>query len=157
MRRAMFLLSALIIALAVGLGVTMQRGTPTAGVAIIGDKSQDLLKETGLSQALPLHTAALTVVSVEEWFKLRYVEDMHALCGATCMDGTGLVRILRLSPTGSSRVLIVNHEALNSAKPIACVADVVRAELTDGLKTRPPCARDVTQANLWAVPGLGTF
>ena len=140
-------------------GVVISRQTPKAGVAIIGDQTPKLLELTGLKQTLPLHTAAITVVSVEDWTRLRYIADMHALCGAACADPAGAVRVLRLRPGGSDVVLYLNHEMLGVTEDLPCLAGIILAEpqgsvTDDGL---PECAGSGEVLSLWSVPGLGTF
>lgn len=159
MRRRGILIGAGVVLGLVLLALWSARGTPKAGVAVIGDKAQTLLQEAKMSQTLPLHTAAVTVVSVTDWLRLSYVADMHALCGHACDGDVGIVRILRLSPTGSDKVVILNHENLGLIDNLPCLAAVLRAETAQigAPENSPSCAADPVAQTHWHFPGLGTF
>ncbi|NBC96045.1 MAG: hypothetical protein GVY27_06790, partial [Deinococcus-Thermus bacterium] len=92
-------------------GVWLAMASETGGVAILGDDAPALHEAFGTDQALPVRSAAFTVVSVSSWDRLDYISDMKALCGADCAGDTGLVRAVRLSPLGSRKIVFVNHAA----------------------------------------------
>jgi len=134
------------------------RGVPDAGggVAVIGDAAPQIHAAMGTAQALPLHTAALTVVAVADWSRLRYLDDMRALCGSACGGTAALVRVLRLSPGGARKVVLVDLSrwpGVAGAAPsagagpdwsdadFACLAEALAAERTAlGPGALPSCA-----------------
>ncbi|MEM1430308.1 MAG: hypothetical protein AAGG09_12705 [Pseudomonadota bacterium] len=150
--------------------LTVLNGTPRGGVAVLGDEAPALHLAMGTAQALPLHTAAVTVVSVQGWERLRYIPDMADLCGPECFGTGGLVRVVPLSPTGSRKILFVNLEAwpgtagltrASEEKDFACVAETLTAEFA---RLRPApvphCAApvEVAQGTRWVLPaGLGAL
>ena len=145
------------------------------GLAVIGDAAPQIHAALGTEQALPLHTAALTVVSVAGWERLRYMGDMQALCGDACADETALVRAVRLTPGGARKVVFVNLSrwpGIERVGPPAgdgadwagadfgCLATALaaeRARLRPG--ALPPCANTLAEPGrlrLGLPWGLGT-
>jgi hypothetical protein len=138
------------------------------GVAILGDDAPALHAAMGTAQALPVGSAAFTVVSVQGWDRLRYIADKARLCGAACAGEAGLVRAVRLSPTGSRKVVFVNLDAWpGTADPqaperdFACLARTLATERTRlAAAPLPDCATAVPVAGgtRWVLPaGLGAL
>ena len=138
------------------------------GVAVLGDAAPALHEAMGTAQALPVGSAAFTVVSVQGWDRLRYISDMARLCGADCAGEAGLVRAVRLSPTGSTKVVFVNLDAWPGtadpeapARDFACLARTLAAERTRlGAAPLPDCAdaAPVAGGTRWVLPaGLGAL
>lgn len=153
---------AVAVAVAVGLGVILSSGTPRSGVAVIGDEGPAILEAAGWSQALPLSSAGVTVVSVDSWEKLRFIGDMWQLCGTVCEGEAGLVRIVELLPRGSRKVVLVNLSAWprSGERPdFDCIADALGREARQiGAPATPAsCAAGAAEARTrWALPfGLG--
>ncbi|MEM9249490.1 MAG: hypothetical protein AAGB05_12445 [Pseudomonadota bacterium] len=162
---------AVLASLCVGAGWIILRADPSGGgVAVLGDEAPALHSAMGTQQALPLHTASITVVSVQGWGRLRYIPDMANLCGEACYGDPGLVRVVPLSPTGSRKVVFVNLEAwpgtagltrATEEKDFACVAQTLRAEFRSVRSAAvPECATDVPMqtGTRWVLPaGLGAI
>lgn len=137
--------------------------TPLSGTAVIGDKAPALRAAMGLSDAVDPARSAVLIVSVEDWWKLRYVSDMKAVCGEACSGDTGLVRVVELSPRGSRKLLFVNLAAwpgtLDAPPDMACLAGTLAEERAQlGAADLPACAGAVpVQAGTrWRLPlGLG--
>jgi hypothetical protein len=161
MRRRIWI-AAGIAALAAAAGSALWLGGPgRAGVAVIGDAAPAILAAAGWSQALPLHTAALTVVSVEGWEKLPFIADMAALCGAACGGSEALVRVIELAPGGTRKVVFVNLAAwprAGDAPDFGCLAAALAEERRRSRGAMmPDCAGAVPVGRTrWALPfGLG--
>ena len=135
-------------------------------VAVLGDEAPSIRAAMGTEQALPLHTAALTVVSVQGWERLSYIGDLAGHCGGACTGETGLARALLLGPGGTRKLVFVNLDAwpgtaTEAGKDFACLARALTAERTalapDAL---PACAEDVAtggRTRLALPAGLGTI
>lgn len=158
------------LALAAGAGaaawVAASRGERPEGVAILGDAAPALHAALGTEQALPVASAAFTVVSVSAWDRLAYIADMAALCGGACTGEAGLVRAVRLSPRGSRKVVFVNHAAWpgiagREAPEFGCLARTLAAERGQiGPGAPPACAEPVplAEGTRWVLPlGLGAL
>lgn len=152
----------LILVMAVALG----NGGGRAGTAVIGDRTPAILEAAGWSQTLPLGTAGLTVVSVEDWDRLSYIADMAALCGRACAGDATLVRVVALAPRGSHKVLFVRLEGWPRAEggeepDLACLALTLHSEAQTllGPSDTPACAGNAARARTrWALPfDLGTL
>ncbi|MEM0937252.1 MAG: hypothetical protein AAF646_07625 [Pseudomonadota bacterium] len=158
-------------AVLIGAGWLALRPEPGGGgVAVLGDEAPALHAAMGTEQALPLHTAAVTVVSVQGWERLRYIPDMADLCGLDCYGTGGLVRVVPLSPRGSRKIVFVNLEAwpgttgltrATEEKDFACLAAALRAEFAAlTAASLPECTGDVPieRGTRWVLPaGLGAL
>jgi len=159
MRRAHVWIGFGAIVLALGVGLATLLGGPRAGTAVIGDEAPAILDATGWVQALPVGSAAVTVVSVSDWGRLRYIADMSTLCGESCTGDVGLVRILALRPGGSRKVVFVNLAAwqrhvAGEDPDWACLGRALVAEQGRlGAAERPACAERVPQSRTrYALP-----
>ncbi len=164
-------LASLAVAIVVGVVWFVTRSDPASGgIAVLGDEAPALHEAMGTSQALPLHTASVTVVSVQGWGRLRYIPDMASLCGEDCYGDPAMVRVVPLSPTGSRKIVFVNLEAWpgtvgltrsTEEKDFECIAVTLRAEFTQlGAGDLPACASDVPVdgGTRWVLPaGLGAI
>lgn len=142
------------------------RGEAPSGVAILGDEAPSLHAALGTEQALPVGSAAFTVVSVADWDRLRYIADMSEICGPDCAGDVGLVRAVRLSPAGSRKIVFVNLSAWpntgrQETPDWSCLATMLAAEQGQvGAGAAPACAEQVSIAEgvRWVLPlGLGAF
>lgn len=150
--------------------VALRPDAEGGGVAVLGDEAPALHAAMGTSQALPLHTASVTIVSVQGWGRLRYIPDMARLCGEDCYGDPALVRVVPLSPTGSRKIVFVNLEAwpgtegltrATDEKDFTCIAQALQSEL-QSLRpaATPECAAevDLARGTRWVLPaGLGAL
>ncbi len=146
--------------------LALGRGGPPSGVAVLGDEAPSLHAALGTEQALPVGSAAFTVVSVSDWGRLRYIPDMAALCGDDCTGDAGLVRAVRLAPGGSRKIVFINHGAWpgvaeRETPDWSCLAATLAAERGQvGAVAPPACAAGVPMARgvRWVLPlGLGAL
>ena len=146
-------------AVAGGVALWLGSGAQRSGTAVIGDAAPAILAATGWQQALPVGAAALTVVSVEGWDRLRYIEDMARLCSARCAGEAALVRIAALRPGGSRKIVLVDLSRWEGETGMACLAQVLDAERrTVTAPALPDCAADRRMGRTrWSLPfDLGT-
>lgn len=160
-----WVIGAVLAAFAVGAFVVLRAPGARAGTAVIGDAAPAILEATGWTQALPLRTAGVTVVAVEDWSRLRYIADMAALCGGLCAGDAALVRIVDMAPGGSRKVVFVRlggwpRAADGDGLDMACLSAALTAEaaLIGAPDAVPTCAGAVAETRTrWALPlGLGT-
>ncbi len=139
-------------------------------VAVLGDEAPSIRAAMGTEQALPLHTAALTIVAVQGWDRLSHIGDLAGHCGGACAGETGLARALLLGPRGTRKLVFVNLDAWpgtatgrgqETDKDFACLARALTAERAalapDAL---PACAAEVAtggRTRLALPAGLGTI
>ena len=152
-------------------GSGLMQGERPSGIAILGDAAPALHDAMGTTQALPVGSAAVTVVSVFDWDRLRYISDMAAVCGPDCAGEVGLVRAVRLLPGGSRKVIFVNHDAWpgladqtapeDPPRDYGCLAATLSGEAMRLTAAEvPACARSVPAAagTRWVLPfGLGAL
>ena len=126
-----------------GLGALWAGHTPPEGLTVIGDRTPAIRAALGLGRAPdPARPGsapppALTIVSVEDWSRMVYIEDIGALCGAACTEPAAAVDLTLLHPEGSRRVLVVNLAALprqGEAPDLSCIGALLAAGLEP-----PPC------------------
>lgn len=119
-----------------------------AGVEVIGDHAG--LVGAAL-QVAPLDRGvapSVTIVVVEEWFKMTYLGEEQVVCGDLCYGATEFVRVIEMLPGGSAKTVFVRigdvPEGTDPMSQIACFLDPLRAELRSvfGGADRVGCAAE---------------
>ena len=105
----------LLLAAGFAAGLAAQRAvTPVRpdDVHLSGDGSAQLAEQLfewpGPPRAADPATAATQVVTLRRWQNLEGLPDLARLCGAACDGRAGVVTILRPSPGGMTRIVLVD-------------------------------------------------
>lgn len=124
-------------------------GPARSGVHISGDGAGDIV--LAVPRAATPVQAALEVILVDNWSKLRHIPGAQAMCGRACLVPYDVVTITHLIPNRTSVSLLILTDGLSPA----CVANVITATAT-----RAELPKDAgcfpIQAKRWRLPlGLG--
>lgn len=111
-------------------------------IALIGDHAPEWQARLGLAADAP-DNPALTLVLVDDWFKMNYLGPIQVTCGPACGEDAFVVRTVEVRPGGSHKLVVVHIGAwVDETLGDDCLETVLRQEIAgaDGL---PDCARSL--------------
>lgn len=138
-RRVLVAGSLLVVLVAAALAL---RGEGPGGLHVSGDLADRLPRGDAPSAG----EAALEVVALSGWSKLRHLPGGPALCGPPCeaVPGPRVVRVIDLRPSGVRKIVLLRLAEGAGVEPagpeaLPCARAVLAAEAARLLAGPPPC------------------
>lgn len=132
------------------------------GVVVLGDHAAQIARALD-AEPKEGEAPSLTVVSLEAWYKLDYVSDIRPLVDIPLGDADWMVRIIRVHPFGSRKILLLNVKQWMEGEELDpdCIVRIVQREARQLGAAKSPalCAKELPAAHrLTVLPfGLGTI
>jgi hypothetical protein len=129
-----FLIGAVAVVVAGAVAFALWPDARRGGVEVIGDHAAVGARALQVPPLEPGVAPSVTIVVVEEWFKMNYLGAEQVLCGGLCDGASEFVRVIEVLPGGSAKTVFVRignvPEGTDPMTQIGCYLEPLQAELS---------------------------